>query len=212
MRHLTLPAIALAAALASPAAATDATVTPGNTLTAPPAEWLGAVPHLVIMGTVNGRSIDLQMTDITKAGGVAEFAGKREYLPGDGGTFRYGDFEVALKAVIEGVEKSIELEFENHDFAAHPLPATFTLQDAEFPQGLLSNLEAQLEWETPESTVNDEVAGWTGTLTVMQDAGTPDDKGLTGDGLIGGFVAAQKDGAALVISFTVPVAEYEIDN
>ncbi len=208
MRHLTL-ALSL---LAAPAFAADATVTPGNTLTAPPAEWLGEVPHLVVMGTINGRAFDLQMTDMASAAGVAEFAGKREYLPGEGGTWRYGDFEVALKATIDGVEKALEFEFENHDFTAHSLPASFALQDKEFPEGLLSNLEAQLEWETAEATVNDEIAGWTGTLTLTTDSGTRDEKGLVPDGMIGGFVTATRGGDTLVMSFTVPVAEYELDD
>lgn len=208
MRCLTL-ALCL---LAAPALAADATVTPGNTLTAPPAAWLGPMPHLVVMGTIAGRSFDLQMPDMARADGVAEFAGKREYLPGDGGTWRYGNFEVALKATIDGVEKALEFEFENHDFTAHSLPATFALQSENFPQGALTFLEAQLEWETPQITVNDEVVGWSGTLRLAQDSGTPDDKSLRPDGVIGGFVTATRQGDSLVMSFTVPVAEYELDN
>jgi hypothetical protein len=210
MRHPTLT-LALCL-LAAPALAADATVTPGNTLTAPPGEWLGEVPHLVVMGTIGGRTFDLQMTDMAKAEGVADFAGKREYLPGEGGAWRYGDFEVALKATIDGVEKSLEFEFENHDFTAHALPATFSLQDKEFPEGLLSYFEAQTEWETPEATVNDEIGGWTGSLVLALDSGTKDDKGLVPDGMIGGFVTATREGDTLVMSFTVPVAEYELDD
>jgi len=208
MRRLTL-ALCL---LAAPAVASDTTITPGNTLTAPPAGWLGEVPHLVVMGTIGGRSYDVQMADIAKAEGVVEFQGKREYLPGDGGTWRYGDFEVALKGTFDGVEKALEFEFENHDFSTHALPATFALQDKEFPEGLLAFFEAQAEWETPEATVNDEITGWTGTLTLTVDSGTKDDKGLVPDGMIGGFVTATREGDTLVMSFTVPVAEYELDN
>lgn len=198
--------------LAAPALSADATVTPGNTLTTPPAEWLGEVPHLVVMGTIGGRAFDLQMTDMAKAEGVVEFAGKREYLPGEGGAWRYGDFEVALKVTLDGVEKALEFEFENHDFTAHTLPATFALQDKEFPEGLLSYFEAQAEWETPEATVNDEVGGWTGTLLLALDSGSKDDKGLVPDGMIGGLVTATREGDSLVLSFTVPVAEYELDD
>jgi hypothetical protein len=49
-------------------------------------------------------------------------------------------------------------------------------------------------------------------LTVTLDEGTPDDKGLRPDGMIGGFVTAETAGEVVVISFTVPVAEYEIDD
>ncbi len=204
------PSLSLLLLLSAPAAHADA-VSTGGALTAAPAEWLGATPHLVIMGTVDGHALDIQYPDIAAAG-VAEFAGKREYLPGEAGAFRYGDFEVALKAVIGDVERAIELEFENHDFTDHPLPATFALQDKEFPEGLFSTLEAELEWESAAGTVNAEAAGWTGTLVLAEDSGSKDDKGLVPDGMIGGLVTATKGGDTLVVSFTVPVAEYEIDD
>ena len=85
------------------------------------------------------------------------------------------------------------------------------MQDTPFPEGLLSNIEVQLEWEGPDGAVNDEVAGGTGTLTVLRDDGTKDARGASGDGWIGGYVVAEKAGDRLVMSFTVPVAEFEID-
>ncbi len=197
--------------VALPAFAQDATVTPGNTLTAPPAEWLGQAPHLVMMGTLGGREVNVQILDPGAAEGLDSFEGKREYLPGEGGAWRYGDFEVALSAVIDGIEKSFELEIENADFSTIALPATFALQDTNFPEGALAYLEAQAEWETGGVTVNDEIGGWTGTLTLSLDTGTPDAEGLVPDGLIGGLIVAENGGDALVVSFTVPVVEFEKD-
>lgn len=194
-----------------PVLAQEATVTPGNLLAAPPAEWLGDVPHFVMIGTLAGRAVDIQFTDMAAAEGIDSFAGKREYLPGEGGDWRYGDFEVALGAVIEGVEKSFELEFENHDFTQHALPATFTLGGENFPEGLAAFVEVQAEWETEAGSVNDEIGGWTGTLTVVMDTGTLDGEGLVPDGMIGGFMIAENGGDRLVASFTVPVVEYEKD-
>ena len=52
--------------------------TTGNTLTAAPAAWLGATPHFVMMGTVNGTVFNVQMTDMAAAAGVAAFGAKRE--------------------------------------------------------------------------------------------------------------------------------------
>lgn len=194
-----------------PALAQDATVTPGNTLSAPPAEWLGETPHFVLMGTMGGRPVDIQFLDIAAAEGVAAFEGKREYLPGEAG-WRYGDFEVALQAVIEGVEKSFEMEFENDDFVQqHPLPASFELGGENFPQGARAFLEAAAEWETEAGAVNDEIGGWTGTLTLAKDEGTADAEGLIPDGMIGGHAVMQNGADGLVLSFTVPVAEYEKD-
>jgi len=201
---------ALLCLLASPAFA-DTLATDGPTLTTAPTEWLGPTPHLVIMGTLNGHEMNIQLTDMA-ATAVAEFAGKREYLPGDAGAFRYGDFEVGLKATIGGVERSIELEFENDDFASVTLPADFALGAENFPKGNAAFLEVSAEWEDASGSVNDEIGALTGTLSLLLDDGTPDDKGLRADGMIGGLVVAENAGETLVISFTVPVAEYEIDD
>jgi hypothetical protein len=199
------------AVLAVPAFAQDATVTPGNTLTAPPTEWLGEAPHLVMMGLLGGREVNVQILDFTAAEGIDAFEGKREYLPGDNGTWRFGDFEVALSATFDGVEKAFELEIENADFNTATLPATFTLQDVNFPEGALAYLEAQAEWETGGVTVNDEIGAWTGTVTLTLNSGTPDAEGLVPDGLIGGLLVAENGDDALIVSFTVPVVEYEKD-
>jgi hypothetical protein len=191
--------------------AADPVVTAGNALTAAPTEWLGDKPHFVLMGTVSGQVLDIQMPDIAAAEGVASFAGKREYRAREGG-FDYIDFEVGLEAEIGGVERKIELEFENADLSSQTLPATLTLDTAEFPEGAKSNAEIELEWEVGGQTVNAEVAGWSGQMVLAKDEGTPDDKGLSGNGLIGGFVMADLNGETWVLSFTVPVAEYEIDD
>jgi len=73
------PAIAalVTAMTMTPALAQDMTVTPGNTLTAVPAAWLGEVPHFVMMGTAGCRSYDVQLVQIADGGVVAGFAGKR---------------------------------------------------------------------------------------------------------------------------------------
>lgn len=195
-----------------PVFAQDATVTEGNTLAEPPAAWLGETPHLVLMGTLNGRPVDIQFLELSSLPeGVESFEGKREYLPGEAG-WRYGDFEVALQAVIGGVERSFEMEFENADFVQQrPLPATFELGPENFPDGARAFLEAAAEWESEAGSVNDEIGPWTGTLTLAKDDGTADAEGLVPDGTIGGHLVAESGGDRLVMSFTVPVAEYEKD-
>ncbi|MBL9060875.1 MAG: hypothetical protein JNK88_12715 [Mangrovicoccus sp.] len=180
-------------------------------LTAAPTEWLGPTPHFVMMGTSNGTSFDVQIADIAALADVASFEGKREYTP-DGTGYRYIDFEVALEAVLGGIERKIELEFQNHDFNAWPDVTAFTLGTAEFPEGAKSNLELQYEWEAAGTSVNAELAGWDGTLTVHLDEGETDDKGLSGKGMVSGLVVEQHGADGLVVSFTVPVAEYEIDD
>lgn len=201
---------ALLCLTAAPAFA-DSLATENPALTAPPAAWLGPEPHLVIMGKVNGHDMNIQLTDMAAAG-VAEFTGKREYLPGEAAAFRYGDFEVSLKANIGGIERSIELEFENDDFSAIPLPAALALGAENFPKGNAAYLEFSAEWEDAAGSVNDEIGGFTGTLSLQLDEGTADDIGLRADGMIGGLLVGENAGEMLVVSFTVPVSEYEIDD
>jgi hypothetical protein len=215
MQKLTKTAAALVLALATlPALAEEPgkmAETAANTLTAPPAAWLGAQPHFVMIGTINGTAFNVQFPDIAAAAGIASFAAKREYLTVEGG-FTYIDFEVALEADIGGVERTIEIEMENQDFAKQSLPADFALQEAEFPAGLLSNLETQWEWEVGGASFNEEVLGWTGVVRIESDQGTPDDKGLLGDGMVSGYINAVRGTDTLVISFTAPVTEYEIED
>jgi hypothetical protein len=195
-----------------PALGQDATITPGNALTEEPTEWLGPTPHFVLMGTLNGGPVDIQYLDLASLpDGVAAFSGKREYLPGEAG-WRYGDFEVALQAEIGGIEKSWEIEVENDDFARQrPLPARFELGQENFPEGPRAFVEFSAEWETEADTVNDEIGGWTGTLSLHEDSGTADTEGLMPDGLIGGHMVAENGDDVLVLSFTVPVTEHEKD-
>lgn len=188
-----------------------AAVTDGNSLGAAPTEWLGDTPHFVMIGTVEGYTFDVQFLDVGMSADIATFEGKREYVETAGG-FAYRDFEFVLEAVIGGEERAIEIEAENDDFGAFDLPSDFALQDGEFPVGALSNMEIEFEWEIGGVSTEVEVAGWSGTLTLAVDAGEADDKGLSASGVIAGFIDATRGEDHVVISFTVPVAEYEIDD
>ncbi|RPE63213.1 hypothetical protein EDD53_2810 [Pacificibacter maritimus] len=204
-RLLPLALLITAPAFADPLVST---ITEGNAHTNAPESWLGATPHIVFIGTINGYDFDAQFMDLN-ADFIAGVDSKREYLP-EGEMLRYADFEFGLQAIVAGVEKTFELEFENHDFSTAALPATFDLQSEEFPMGALSNLEFEFEWEGNGTSVNEEIANWTGTLTLELDSGvgTSDPQG---DGMIGGYVDAKRGDDHLVASFTVPVNEYEID-
>src|SRR5262245_26118641 len=102
----------------------DADKAVNNTVTlgsgAAPTEWLGAEPHFVMVGQFKDFTFDIHTTDLS----AVELAGKREYGPIDGG-LAYIDFEVALNLVTDGIERSIELEFENADFSKHPVPSSY---------------------------------------------------------------------------------------
>lgn len=211
MRYALILPLLLLPATGAAAEDKPATVTEDNALTAPPAEWLGDTPHLVMMGTVAGYPFDIQFPEMTQAKGIAEFAGKREYLI-DGDGLRYIDFEFTLQAVIGGIEKQIELEFENHDFSAQEIPGSFALQGSEFPEGAQSNLEVEFEWEADGVSTNEEVAGWDGTFTFALDTGTESADSTLQQGWVGGHVDATRGEDRIVISFTAPITEVEIED
>lgn len=208
MRYTLIPALLMApAAFADPLFETR---TPEMLHSEMITQWQGEAPHIIVQGTVGEYTFDLQVTNFS-ADYVAEVVAKREYLL-EGDSLRYADFEFGLSALLAEVEKQFELEFENHNFFDHKLPATYELQAEEFPEGSLSNLEFEYEWEIGDTTVNEEVVEWSGTLTVHHDDGLATPGELSDSGMIGGFVSAQKGKDKLVVSFMVPVNEAEIDD
>lgn len=197
-----LPAAAFAEAHSDPM---TATVTPDRTL-GTPTEWLGEDVHVVVVGTVNGFPFDMEATDLDA---LAGYEAKREYAR-DGEALRYTVFEFGLQFVDGGVEKTLELEFENQDFSTLALPADLSLAEEEFPEGPRSNMELEFEWEGEGTSVNEEVALWSGTMVLALDQNLTEIP--SGEGLIGGFVEATKGADSVTISFTVPMTEYEIDD
>lgn len=177
-----------------------------------PTAWLGETPHFVMVGTFKDYEFNIQVPNLEAMSDIG-LSGKREYRPGANG-LDYIDFEVALNAITNGIERSIELEFENANFSAHSVPSTFELQGEEFPEGLLSNLEFAAEWEWVEKSVivNEEELMDGGALTVALETGDAGEDGTVATGLVGGFVSAEFDGKPIAISFTTPVSEAEIDD
>lgn len=188
------------------------TVTVGNTLTAAPTEWLGDTPHLVIMGKVDGRVFDVQVLDLAAAD-IGTITLKREYLLNDTDYNPYREMDFAIEFVNEGIAKAIEGKLTHADFnKLAALPATFALQSAEeYPEGDQIFTEFEYKWEANGVTVDAESVEWTGTATVQMDtafqAAVPN-----GDGMVGAFITATSGENAYVISFTLPVTEFEIED
>lgn len=178
-----------------------------------PTAWLGPTAHFVMVGAYKDYAFDIEVPDLAVARDF-ELKAKREYAPGEGGKLKYIDFEVAVNLTTDGIERGFEFEFENADFTGHQVPASFALKDAEFPEGLFSNMELQIEWEWVEKSVivNEEQLYSDGTLTVALEGGTPVDDGTSPNGLVGGFVTGTFEGKPIAISFTAPVTEAEIDD
>lgn len=211
-----LLAAATAPAFAQTLSAEDEAInlnaTLGDTATAPTA-WLGATPHFVMVGAFGDYSFNVNLPALE--GAAAEVVGKREYGHDDAGALRLIDFEVAVNAVMNDIERTIELEFANADFNTHTLPLSFALSpDEEFPEGAKASLEVQFEWEwvAKSAIVNEEGLVDSGTLDLALNEGTADAEGIAPNGLIGGFASLTRDGKTLALSFTVPVTEAEIDD
>ncbi len=178
-----------------------------------PAAWLGETPHFVMVGAFKDYAFNIQATDLAAAPELAVEA-KREYRAAEGGGLDYIDFEIAVNLTSNGIERGIELEFENADFADQPVGSTYVLKGEEFPAGLFSNMELQIEWEWNEKSliVNEEQLYSEGALTVGHESGTAEADGTMPNGMIGGFVTGMFDGKPVAISFTAPVVEAEIDD
>lgn len=185
------------------------TVTSGNTLTAAPTEWLGDKPHLVIMGTVDGKMFDVQVLDITSAA----VALKREYLLNDSDYSPYREIDFSFEFVHEGIEKAIEGKLTNADFnKLAALPATLALQFAEeYPEGDKVYTEFEYKWEAGGVTVDGESPEFEGTAILHMDDGFQAAK-PNGDGMVGAFISASKGDNVYVISFTLPVTEFEVED
>lgn len=206
---LLLAAVPAGMALADPMIET---ITPNNTLTAAPTAWLGETPHLVIMGTVAGRTFDVQVMDITAAD-IREITLKREYLLTETDYNPYREVDFGIQFVHEGIAKQIEGKLTHADFnTLAALPASFALQAAEeFPQGDQVFTEFEYKWEAGGVTVDFETAQWDGTAVLHLDNGWQA-SAPNGDGMVGAFISGSKGDDAFTVSFTLPVSEFEIDD
>tara|TARA_R110002020_G_scaffold50791_6_gene143701 strand:+ start:3062 stop:3736 length:675 start_codon:yes stop_codon:yes gene_type:complete len=209
---LAVPAV-LAQNLSPDDQAVNTTATLGQAAPAPTA-WLGATPHFVMVGEFGGYGFNINLPDLAAAPDAA-VTGKREYGHNDAGGLALIDFEVAVNAVMNDIERTIELEFANADFNTATLPLSYVIESGEeFPVGAKASLEVQFEWEWVEKStiVNEEGLIDSGSLDLALNEGNVAADGTAPTGLIGGFATASKDGKTLAISFTVPVTEAEIDD
>lgn len=205
-----LPAAAVLAALPFAALADPITesVTPGNTLTAAPTEWLGETPHFVVMGTVNGYTFDVQYLDLATAD-IHAIEAKREYLiDGDARPYQEVDFEI--QTILDGVAKKIEGKLNHANFLTLSVPATLELGAEENPEGALAFTEFAFEWEQDGTSVNEEHGGWTGTAVIALDSAF-DSVEPVADGLAGGFIDAVNGDDHIVISYTFEITEAEVE-
>jgi hypothetical protein len=174
-----------------------------------PTTWLGAEPHLVLVGTVDGVAIQINVRGDDPL--LSQLAGKREHQVLASGEKRYTAFEVSFGALMEGLERELELEFENADFGQVGLGTDLALESRAneelAPEGLAgprSNLELEWEWEDPAQSkfASGEVLSSSGRLVRNLDAGPA----------LGGWFNATFANGSVTGSFTVNNAEDEADD
>lgn len=187
------------------------TVTADNALAEAPTEWLGAEPHLVVMGSVSGYAFDMQVTDFDKLA-IHELSMKREYLLNDTDYSPYQEIDFGIEFKLDGVAKQVEGKLTHADFnKLAALPNAFSLQGAEeFPEGGQVFTEFEFEWEGNGVSTNVELSDWTGTATVNLDTARGQEP--NGDGLIGGYINAVNGDDHIVISFTLEATEFEVED
>ena len=209
---MTLPRLALVAILAAtPALADDqdSRLTMTTTEGERPGKidkWLGDTPHLVMEAVTEGYGFGMYYHDISAVDEITTYEAKRTFVAKEGGA-AYAEFELTLEAEIEGVAKEIQLSFSSSDFAAHTLPADFTLACQPYPEGPNAFMAIEFAWEIDGEAIDEEVADWIGFLALQTDEGTPNDLGLKSDGMIGGLIFAARGNDVLLASFTVPVTD-----
>ncbi|WP_162617675.1 hypothetical protein [Yoonia maritima] len=210
LRTTSIFALALAPALAF-ADPLLSTMTADNALTEAPTEWLGEEPHLVIMGTVSSYDFDMQVSDFDKLD-IHELSMKREYLLNETDYSPYQELDFGIEFMLDGMAKQIEGKLVHADFnKLGDLPNTFSLQsEEEFPEGDMAFTEFEFEWEADGRSVNEEIADWTGTATVNLDPARG--QAPNGDGLIGGYINAVNGDNNIVISYTLNVTEFEVED
>jgi hypothetical protein len=174
-----------------------------------PTAWAGEESHLFVTGTVGGVAFSIILPPGSPE--LKELEGKREFQVLSTGEKRYTAFEVSFKGLMEGLERELELEFENADFQNVPAGATLVLQEKaneelapEGLTGLKSNLEMEWEWEdsSASSFSSGEVLSKSGKLTIMKDSGQ----------MIGGTFEGVFENGRVSGSFTVPKVEEESDD
>lgn len=187
------------------------TVTPDNEMTIAPTEWLGDHQHLVIMGRASGYMFDMQVTDFDEVN-LHNLEVKREYLLTGTDYTPYREIDFGIQFKLDGVAKTIEAKLTQADFnKLGDMPNSLALQSAEeYPEGAQTYTEFEFEWEGNGKSVNEELAEWTGNAIVTHD--TARGQAPNGDGMVGGYINATNGDDHIVISFTLPVTEFEVED
>jgi hypothetical protein len=203
--------LALTVGLLPPPALAEPLLAFGQDVDAPTA-WLGSDNHVVVQGHLNGREVEIGPPDLGGPGSFATSIGAERryfYESGPGGwrnsTWRYKVIVVTFEVAVEGGLGEVTLVIRNDDFLQSPRPGTYPIVAHRGITGPEVSLRMRAMWQTNDTLSVEEAEGWTGTLTLAEDSGSPDDRGIMGDGRVGGVLEVERGADHLTVSFSAPV-------
>lgn len=196
-----------------------------------PTKWVGAMPHLRIVGTLMGETIDINLSGAAASSTTAVWCEREYQVPTDtAGNPIYSmghNSEVRIKApvTINGQSRSLDLELKEHNFQsdASGTVTTAVPRDDNNPPCAASgcaapkNMWLQWVWYGPDgSTQLYKQAAQSGQYTAGEFTGTPDSTGLEimeNSGTVGGFLTGQWSAAeSITASFDAHCTANDIDN
>jgi len=187
-----------------------------------PLDWGGTTPHFVARGTINHENAGFDIRGSAASSGDSVWCG-REYLAPrkSDGTFdltraRHDATEIAGNIVVNGQERSFELEIRGHSMQAEKPGAKVKIVprvDGTPPSA--DAAWADWEWHSKDGLDLYEGSAQDGTFELRLFSGTPGEGGIvipSGEGSVGGILNARWSvSESLNISFTATCAETEVE-
>lgn len=184
-------------------------------------EWLGADPHFAASGRLNGEDVEIWV-DGDAADDAAKLFCEREYevsLAGgdrDWSTGRVVEVKIIANVSVGGEEREATIELKRHDMSKNSPGTKVTVVPRDDANEPLSN-QMWLEWEwVVDGNETYEQAAQSGTVTVHEFSGTPDeDTGVVvpeGEGRLGVYIEAEwSETERMKVSATVPCTTNAIE-
>lgn len=183
-------------------------------------EWLGEDEHFAISGRLNGEDLDVRLEGEAASDSVKLYC-EREYAVNvvggerDWSTGRVMEVKIIAHMNVGGEEREATIELKRNDLSQHEPGTKLSViprDDANDP----GPKQLWIEWEwAVDGTETYEQAAQSGTLTVEEFSGTPDDTGVIvpeGEGRLGVYLEAEwSETERLKLSATVPCTKNAIE-
>lgn len=173
-----------------------------------PTKWAGDTDHLDVVASFDGKTVDLE-----QSGASVTAECERGYKVPDETkpeTFKDGkleEYQVKVNFLVDGVETSFQLEFEEHVWTAADVGKTLTVAPKKDEDGYFSPTTVAVSAEYANEKEEIELLSESGSYLHGLVSGTPGADGVVipdGEGKLGGFVDIKlPNGGFIKASFTV---------